>query len=247
MRATAIEFRLRMLINAILIVLGFWAPWIDAFRIGARVSLLEWTALEISRLGVLPFHLATPLVILLATLLAAAGAVFRVWGSAYLGPAVVIHPDMSAEALMAGGPYRLVRNPLYLGLWLMAAALAFLMPPTGALFTMVLLTFFLMRLILGEEAFLVAQLAEPYRAYLQAVPRLFPRLRSSLPRSSGEGRWLQAIFSELTPIGVFVSIAVLSWSYDSRLIERAILVSFGASLVVRALMPGLRREQGPAR
>jgi protein-S-isoprenylcysteine O-methyltransferase Ste14 len=242
--ASAIEFRLRMVINTIIVVLGFWVPWIDAWGIGSRVSLLEWTALELSRLGLLPFHLATPIVIVLATLLAAVGAVFRIWGSAYLGPAAVIHPDMNAQALVAGGPYRYVRNPLYLGLWFMVAALAFLMPVTGALFAMVFLTLFLARLILGEETFLRAQLGESYQAYLQAVPRLIPRLRSSLASSSQGARWLQAIFSELTPIGVLFTLSVLSWSYDSRLMMRAILIAFGASLVVRALMPGLTREKG---
>ena len=245
MRGSAIEFRLRMVINTIIVVLGFWAPWIDA-GMGSRVSLLEWTALELSRLGLLPFHQATPLVIGLAILLAAAGAVFRIWGSAYLGPAVVLHPGLNAQALIAGGPYRYVRNPLYLGLWFMVAAMAFVMPATGALLSMALLTVFLMRLILGEEAFLRERLGEPYQAYLCAVPRLIPRLRTNLPSSPSRPRWLPAIFSELTPIGVLFTLAVLSWSYNDRLMLRAILIAFGASLVVRAVMPGLKREKGLA-
>ena len=36
----------------------------------------------------------------------------------------------------------------------MMAAIALSMPPTGALFSMVLLTYFCLRLILGEEAYL---------------------------------------------------------------------------------------------
>lgn len=40
-------------------------------------------------------------------------------------------------------------------------AMAFIMPATGALFAMALLTVFLLRLILGEEAFLAAQLGSP--------------------------------------------------------------------------------------
>ena len=45
MGASAIEFRLRMPINAVIIILGFWAPWIEAWHIGRRISLLEWLAL----------------------------------------------------------------------------------------------------------------------------------------------------------------------------------------------------------
>ena len=239
MRATKLEFQLRMAINAAIIILGFWAPWIDAWGFGKRISLLEWLPLELSRLGLFSFTIASPLVIVTATLIAAAGAASRVWGTAYLGPATVHNLEMKAGAVMADGPYRYVRNPLYLGLWFMVAAMAFLMPPTGALFSIFLLTLFLLRLILGEEAFLCAQLGEPYQAYLHAVPRLIPRPRTNLQSTGTKHHWLRALLAEIMPIGVFFSLAFLSWSYNSRLMIRAILISFGVSLVARAFIPGV--------
>jgi protein-S-isoprenylcysteine O-methyltransferase Ste14 len=242
MRATAIEFRLRMAIMVAVIALGFWSPWIEAWDIGRRVSLLEFAALELSRLGLLAFTAATPVVIVVAALLAAMAVVLRVWGTAYLGPGIVNNAEMKAGAVMADGPYRHVRNPLYLGSWSMVAAMSFIMPATGALFVMVLLTVFLLRLILGEEAFLTAQLGEPYRAYLCAVPRLVPRLRTSLAHVGRKPQWGRALLAELNPIGVFLTLAFLSSRYDNRLMVRAILVSFGISLVVRALMPGIRQK-----
>jgi protein-S-isoprenylcysteine O-methyltransferase Ste14 len=189
MRASAIEFRLRMAIMVAVIALGFWSPWIEAWGIGQRISLFEWLALELSRTGLLIFTTATGVAIAMATLLAAAAVVLRVWGSAYLGPGIVNNAEMKAGAVMADGPYRHVRNPLYLGSWCMIAAMSFIMPVSGAPFVMVLLTVFLMRLILGEEAFLTAQLGEPYRAYLRAVPRLFPRVRTNLPQGGRTPRW----------------------------------------------------------
>ena len=161
----------------------------------------------------------------------------RVWGTAYLGAGTVNSLEMKAGHVVADGPYRYVRNPLYMGVWFMVAALCFIMPATGALFAIVFISVFLMRLILAEEAFLSKQIGEPYTLYLQAVPRLVPRLRSSLPRAGSRAHWLKAVLAELTPIGVFVTLAFLSWNYDSRLMGRAILIFFGASLVVRALMP----------
>ena len=237
MRATAIEFRLRMAINAVIIVLGFWAPWIERWPIGSRVSSLEWLALEISRAGLLPFTVATPVVIVVGSIVAGIGAFLRVCGTAYLGPATVQSPNMKAETVMADGPYRFVRNPLYLGLWCMILALALMMPPTGALFAIVLLSVFLLRLIFGEEAFLSAQLGAPYRAYLSRVPRLIPRLRTTVARGGTKPDWLRGLLTEIMPIGVFVTLAALSWSYDNRLMDRAILISFGISLVVRAVLP----------
>ena len=237
MRASAIEFRLRMPIMVVIIAVGFWSPWIESFDLGKRISLLEWLALTASRAGILRFTYATPAVIAVGSLLALTAVVLRVWGTAYLGYGTVQHAQMQAGGVMADGPYRYVRNPLYLGSWCMIGAMAFLMPPTGALFTITLTTVFLLRLILGEEAFLTASLGEPYRAYLSAVPRLFPRLRGVPPSAGGKPHWLMGIVSELNPIGVFVTLAVVSWWYDNELMLKSILVSFGISLVVRAMLP----------
>ena len=233
-----------MAINATIIVLGFWSPWIDAWGIGSHVTLLEWSALQLSRTGLLNFTLATPVVIGAAALLAGIGAWLRVWGTAYLGSGTVQSPHMKAEGVMADGPYRYVRNPLYLGVWFMLAGLAFLMPPTGALFALVLIGIFLLRLIFGEEAFLSAQLGEPYRAYLASAPRLIPRLRTTVAHGGGKPQWLRGVLAELLPIGVFLTLATLSWSYDNRLMGRAILIVFGVSLVVRAFLPKQNATSG---
>jgi hypothetical protein len=184
-------------------------------------------------------------VIVIAALIAACAAIMRVWGTAYLGPATVNSMSMRAGAVMADGPYRYVRNPLYLGLWLMVAAMTFLMPPTGAVVSLVLVTIFVLRLILGEEAFLSAQLGEPYRAYLRAAPRIIPRLRNALPRTGAKADWLRALVAEMTPIGVSLAFAVFSWCYDYQLMIRVILICLGISLVVRALMPGVVQGAGP--
>jgi protein-S-isoprenylcysteine O-methyltransferase Ste14 len=244
MKASAIEFRLRGLILTIIVLLGFWAPWIQALDLGKRVSLLEWMALELSRTGLLRFTFATPVVILAGGLVAAIGMVLRVWGAAYLGPGTVSARIMRAGELQAEGPYRYVRNPLYLGTGFMIAAMAFLMPPTGALFAVPVVTIFLLRLILAEESFLVTRIGAPYEHYLRAVPRLLPRLRSTLPRTSSHPRWPIAVLTELNPISVFVTLAVLSWSYDHELMIKGIVVGFGVSLIARAFIP---HEQAAAK
>jgi len=242
MGATQIEFRLRMIINAAVVVCGFWSPWIEGWGIGRRISLMEWLATEVSRIGRLPFTGAIAAAIILASLVAAAGAALRVWGTAYLGPGVVNSTAMQAGTVMADGPYRHVRNPLYVGIWLMISAMSFVMPATGAIFTMCALTVFLLRLILGEEKFLTAQLGEAYLDYKRTVPRLFPQVRTNLPASGQTPRWVKGVLSELNPLGVLFILAVLSWKYDSQLMIRAFLVSLGVSLVARALIPEVRQK-----
>ncbi len=122
----------------------------------------------------------------------------------------------------------------------MVIALAFLMPVTGALFAVVLITIFAVRLTLGEEAFLTSQTR-------RALPGLSARgasLFSSPSRqrqylAGAKPHWLRASLTELTPIGIFVAIVVFSKNYDLELAGRIILIFFGASLVVRAIMPGV--------
>ncbi|MGA2635986.1 MAG: isoprenylcysteine carboxylmethyltransferase family protein [Terracidiphilus sp.] len=242
MGATKIEFRLRMLILVAIVFLGFYAPWIEFWGFGPRIPLMEWLALELARMGMMPFSVAAPVVIVLASLVAAAGAVFRVWGTAYLGYGTVHNEQMQAGVVMADGPYRYIRNPLYVGGWFMFAAMAFLMPPSGALVCMTLATIFFLRLILAEEAFLVGELGEPYREYLRAVPRLFPRLGAGLPPAGHKPHWLTSVISELNPIGIFFTLAFLSWSYNYWLMIQGMLVSLGVALVVRAFMKGVRQE-----
>jgi hypothetical protein len=43
-----------------------------------------------------------------------------------------------------------------------------------------------------------------------------------------------AVLSEVNPIGVFITVALLSWSYDNVLMLKGLLISFGLSLVMRA-------------
>ncbi len=88
---------------------------------------------------------------------------------------------MKAGAVMADGPYRYVRNPLYLGLMVHGGGHGLPHASDGRAVLHDTAHPFFMSLILGEEAFLSAQLGEPYKAYLRAVPRLIPRLRTTVP------------------------------------------------------------------
>jgi hypothetical protein len=129
-----------------------------------------------------------------------------------------------------------MRNPLYLGGWFMMAAISLLLTPSGALLMVVLIGIFYLRLVLGEEAFLAGKLGEPYRAYLRAVPRILPRFRVELPSAEAKPLWMTAVLTEIMPIGAFITMAFLSWTYDNTTMLWGILISFLASMVVRGLM-----------
>jgi hypothetical protein len=55
---------------------------------------------------------------------------------------------------------------------------------------------------------------------------------------------LVALLSELWPLGYTAGFAVLAWRYNPQLLLKMLLIAFGVSLIVRALMPS--RENGAA-
>jgi protein-S-isoprenylcysteine O-methyltransferase Ste14 len=233
-RATEFEFRFRLWIGFAIYLIGFWAPWLR-YTGGVFPASSTWLELsgELSRL--LPLQTATVVVTIAAIVLAAAGTLFRVWGTAYLGSSVVQSQTMHDQGVIAVGPYRYLRNPLYLGSFLFALAMAVLMPPSGSLFAVVAIGLQLMRLILREENFLGTQQGEAYLVYKSHVPRLFPTLVARVPEADAKPRWMQAALAEsfqLTMTGCF---AVLAWRYNAHLLVQALLICFGVSLVVRAI------------
>jgi protein-S-isoprenylcysteine O-methyltransferase Ste14 len=245
MKATALEFRFRLWLSFAIIALGFWAPWIEPLGWSRHTKLWLWLGFELGGLGI-SSTAGIEIVTVLAIVAAAVAFLLRLWGTAYLGTRTVFNAEMKAGQVLADGPYRHLRNPLYLGSFLTIVAMSVLMPPSGAIVSLALLAVFLVRLILGEEAFLKPQLGEPYAAYLKAVPRIFPSPWPRVAPSGGKPDFLRALIGELFPLGVLVSFAVFSWQYNSDLLIRAILISFGISLVARALILPAQQPAQPA-
>ena len=158
-----------------------------------------------------------------------------------MGPEVMRDRALHGKTLIADGPYRFVRNPLYLGSWLNALALSLLMPFSGAVVTLVLLVLFQLRLIFAEEAYLSSQLAQAYADYCARVPRLLPALRPRVAGSGARPRWAQAVLMEIFLWGTAVSFAAVGWQYNAHLLIQCVLVSLGAALIVR----GIAMQQQP--
>lgn len=246
MKATRFEFRFRVWIICGLYFVGFFAPW-ERLGAGANpnpVRLWSWLSIEWARTGLLSVGSAYLAITIAAVALAVAGAVLRVWGTAFLGHFVMRNRAMQAGAVMASGPYRYLRNPLYLGMVLTSMAVAMLMPASGALFFLVGMIVFTIRLIGGEEAFLAGQLGEDYSEYCKMVPSILPSWRSRIAASTIKPRWMQSLLAEVYPVGTAGCFAVLAWSYDADLLTRGVLVCFGLSLVARAVI-GSREKPAP--
>ena len=201
---------------------------------GPNAHVWGLLAALLAKTGALSIASAFNVVLIAAIVCAFAGAWLRTWGAAYLGTGVVHDANLRGDSVVADGPFRHVRNPLYLGSWLNLLALALLMPASGAVFAIVMLIVFHLRLVFIEEAFLRVKLGEPYTAYCAKVPRMLYSVRARVPASGAKPRWLAAVVTEIFMWGSAVSFAVLGWRYNAMLLLQCVLVSVGVSLVVKA-------------
>lgn len=239
MKATQFEFRFRLIIILLLYILGFWAPWTWTAGHYRPPATTAWLAIPtlLSRWGWMRLDQASLVVTWLAIVLGVVGAALRWWGTAYLSASVVHSSAMHGDQVMASGPYRYLRNPLYLGSYLLGLSIAILMPPSGAAFFAVAIGIFYIRLILGEEAFLAGQAGESYLKYKQQAPRLIPRLWPKIAASSTKPQWVTSLAAEIFPVAFAACLLVLAWRYEPLLLVKCLLVSFGLSLVTRAFLP----------
>lgn len=194
MRATRFEFNHRFWIIAILFWIAFSLYRFDDVNFG--VGLLKWIAPSVapdSSRGSLWLRL----IFLCGAVLVFLAALLRTWATSYLRAEVVHDSGLHSEALVADGPYRYVRNPLYLGTLLMTAGLGMMASRLGWLVLVLGMWIFQYRLILREEHELVQSQGDSFRGYLAAVPRLVPALSPRLPAGGTRPRWSQATVGEM--------------------------------------------------
>jgi protein-S-isoprenylcysteine O-methyltransferase Ste14 len=192
MRATLFEFRNRWWVFSFIFSAAFLAYAIDHQNSGVAIG--NWLA------GLLATK-ATPgsyrLVFALGSVLLVLAACIRTWGTSYLQAEVMRDARVHTERLLADGPYRYVRNPLYLGNILLAVGVGLMASRVGFLILSIGLTVFVMRLIFREESELQGDQGDSYRRYCAAVPRLLPSLTARVPPAGNAPRWGQAFRAEM--------------------------------------------------
>ena len=155
-------------------------------------------------------------------------ALVRTWASAYLHSSVVYAAEVKTASLVADGPYRHVRNPLYFGNILMVIGIGSMMNRVGFVFAFGAMLVFCYRLIFREEGDLQASQGESFAEYLRAVPRLFP---SPWPRTAPAGsaaRWADGFRAESWCWGFAAALAAFA-----VMLKMAVFVAIlGASIAL---------------
>lgn len=119
----------------------------------------------------------------LGGVLFATGLTLRVWAQTHLRYRLRYHAgERLHKVLTETGPYRYVRNPIYLANGCMvlgataASELLWLLPVV-----MLWCAVVLRQVVRYEEIELFRKYGAPYRAYCERVPRFWPRLRGTSP------------------------------------------------------------------
>ncbi len=108
---------------------------------------------------------------------------FTIWGYRTIGKNWVhafessTFLQMKTQTLVTNGPYRYVRNPIYLGSFLYILSLALIAANWLILLPTVPLIILVYSQMKNEEAMLIDKFGNEYREYMKRTPRLIPRVK----------------------------------------------------------------------
>jgi protein-S-isoprenylcysteine O-methyltransferase Ste14 len=223
MKATEFEFRHRALLSLVQIWIAFQVYVLDHTNI--VWWLCPWSTPRARLLARLAF--------LFAALLVGAAAAIRTWAAAYLGSDVVHDLRLHTENLVADGPYRHVRNPLYLGSYLLSIGLGFLASRVGFFILVASGAARILRLIGREEENLEQQQGERFREFARSVPRLLPTISPRLPAAGVDPCWGKAFQAEAAMWGFFVMMIAFTITLRDKVAWTLGLASLALWLTLR--------------
>lgn len=239
MRATELEFRFRFFFIMGIYVAGFVCYALDP--VPMSLMLADYLMRPLNGLGVHDERHVVMAFLGLGAALAFLAALVRTWAAAYLQSDVVHDWNLRAEGLVADGPYRHVRNPLYFGGVLIAIGFGLAASRLGFIVIVAGLMLFYFRLILREESLLSATQGEPYRRFLLAVPRLVPSLKPRVASGSLRPRWGQAFAGETFMWFFAAALAVFALTLNQRLMIIMVICGVAASLLAKTVLRNWHR------
>jgi protein-S-isoprenylcysteine O-methyltransferase Ste14 len=235
-RATDFEFRYRFWFIAGIFAVAFMSYGFDRVNVSVALSRAIVAVGKFRNPDLIDGYVRGFFV--LGALLVGVAALARSWAESYLHSSIVHDMNLHSDSLVADGPYRHLRNPLYLGNILLAVGIGFLASRAGFLILAVGTTIFVYRLILREEAGLLASQGESYRRFFRNVPRLRPSLTPCVPAAGGRPDWVDGFTGELFMWGCAVGMAAFAATENILYYW----VSMGIGFAIYFLQAFLRRK-----
>ena len=155
MRATQWEFRNRTWLFIAIFCIGLACYWIDPHNSGQ--ALAEWLRGRIAFPWVKRQQSVVRGIFLMGAAVVGIGAIIRTWAGAYIRANVLQDSKVRTEKLVADGPFRYTRNPLYLGILIGVFGAGVMCSPVGWAVQVLLAIVLVCRLILREESELLGR------------------------------------------------------------------------------------------
>jgi protein-S-isoprenylcysteine O-methyltransferase Ste14 len=236
MRASTFEFRYRFWFIAAIFWIGFTLYSVDhvmtAYALAGWIGGHSGPGQRDAARAVLGF----------AAALGAAAALLRTWAAGFLQSHVVHDMALHSDRLVADGPYRYLRNPLYLGTIILAVAMGLAASTAGFAFIVIAMVVFTLRLMGREEAELAASQGESYIRYRDAVPKLIPSLSPRVPSSGRKPQWVQGFVGEIFMWGFAASMAAFAVTLEITYLWRGVTAALALYLVSAMILRGQRAE-----
>jgi protein-S-isoprenylcysteine O-methyltransferase Ste14 len=186
---------------ALLVRLGAWA-----FRQRSWLPVPLGLAVIVFRTG----ETTGPWPVAVGVALVAVGELLRFWAVRYIGTISRTRTSTRQGPLITSGPFRIVRNPLYLGNWMiwtglvLVSRLVWMLPVAWAVFALQYGT-----MVIWEEARLRSMFGRQYDRYAHYVPRWLPAPPNDLAPLQTRHPWHAVAFSERGTLAAIVLVASL--------------------------------------
>src|ERR1700734_3277407 len=241
MRATNWEFKNRAMVFGLIFGLSFSLYFLDPQNSAA--ALANWLGAAQG----MNANLVARLLFAFATGLLVVAALFRTWASSYLNSSVVYASEVKTASLVADGPYRLTRNPLYFANMLLATGMGALMSRIGFFVSILAMLVFCYRLILREESELHASQGEQYDRYRRAVPRLWPAIRPQTASAGRQASWSAGFKAEFWCWGFAMGVAAFAVTLNTSAFFGILTASIAVLWLSTSLIQRKRRSPESSR
>ena len=139
-----------------------------------------------------------------------AGELLRIWAVGYAGASTRARTLGAARDLVTTGPYSYVRNPLYLGNFLLSLGVCFIANVYWLIAVLVVGYFCqYLPIIALEEAYLLESCGSVYQTYREQVPRFVPLFRPYPEPSDHDFSFARALKSEKRTLTAIVCVVGL--------------------------------------
>jgi protein-S-isoprenylcysteine O-methyltransferase Ste14 len=237
MVASEFEYRHRFWMILLVYVLAY--AFYNVYNLNVLYAVVPWNR------GVPQRNMFVRFLYAAAALLAAGGALLLTWSAAYRTP----NANANRTSFSMAGPFRYVRNPLYLAYFLLLLALGTFQSVLG--FPVMLLgeTILLLRLVGREELLLEQEFGDRFRLYAQCVPCFLPSLR---PRFQGDGqspRWRQALWDQAFQWGFVATLLAFAFTLSDSIgyaFASATIIFLFLQKLAQVLRIRLRRSSSPS-